>query len=173
MGGGGGEAGGGGGGDQGLGGAGGVAQVPFSVRWVSSQTIREALVRAAVLRGQMNEDQAKRQLAAPMEAYQVMVSAPQMNPFDAVDEKTLKDKTVLVLKKSKAKVPPSKIEIQRSPDGRRIQAIVFSFPKKADNGEATIDPEEKNVEFMCQIPELDLRANFDLSKMATGQGRDL
>ncbi|HWG60004.1 MAG TPA: hypothetical protein VN661_13245 [Candidatus Acidoferrales bacterium] len=157
----------------GMGSAGGISQVPFSVRWVSSQTIREALVRSAELRGQMTPAQAQSQLAAPTDVYEVMVAALQMNPFEGVDEKTLKQKTVLEMKKSKAKVQPSKVEIQRSPDGKRIEGVVFSFPKKADNGEATISPEEKEVQFMCQIPELDLRAKFDLSKMTTQQGRDL
>src|SRR5580700_1617670 len=90
-----------------------TAATPFVVRWVSSRTIREAAVRNAVLKGQLKPEDAAKDLAQPVDMYQVLVAGPNMKAFQSVDESTLRNNTVLELKRSKEKLTPSDGKIQR------------------------------------------------------------
>lgn len=148
-------------------------QAAFLVRWVSSRTVRAAALRGAVLGGQLKQEEAERELAQPLDVYQVLLAGPDMKPFDAVDETMLKNNTELVAKKTKEKIAPAKVQISRSPDGKKIQGIVFSFPKKSETGESTIAPDEKTVNFSCIAGAAKIEMIFDISKMQDMQGRDL
>lgn len=148
-------------------------EVPFAVRWFSSRTMREALVRSAVLSGSMKEEDAEKQLAQAMEAYQVVISGPQMTPFESAEENAIKQEATLTTKKGKQKIEASKVEIQRGPDGKSVRAIVLSFPKKTATGEATIGADEKGAEFALSTTSVSIKTSFDFSKMYDAQGRDL
>lgn len=148
-------------------------QAAFIVRWVSSRTVRAAALRGAVIGGQLKEEEAERELAQQTDVYQVLVAGPDMKPFDSVDETMLKNNTELVAKKTKEKIAPSKVQISRSPDGKKIQGVVFSFPKKSETGESTIAPDEKTVNFSCTAGPAKIEMSFDISKMQDMQGRDL
>ena len=148
-------------------------QARFLVRWVSARVIREATVRDAVLSGKMQEADAQKALAEPVTEYQVLVVGPDMRPFTGVDENTLAADAYLKAKKSKEKIAVSRVEIQRDSNGQKIVAVLFAFPKKSANGEATIGTGEKGVEFECHVQKLSLKASFDPQKMADQQGTDL
>jgi hypothetical protein len=150
-----------------------VAQVAFVVRWASSQTIREAVYRDAVLRGQMKQEDIDKALSRPAGDYDVLVVGKDMSPFAKSDENSLKGQAYLSTKKTKQKISPDKVQIQKSQDGKNIIALIFSFPKKTSNGENDIVPDEKSVEFVLAAGEVKLKAGFDPSKMANQQGRDL
>lgn len=152
---------------------GGVVQAPFAIRWLSSRTMREAFMRSAVLGGRMQQADADKDLAQTPDVYQVMVAGPQMTPFQSLEEATVKQDTFLETKKGKQKIPASKVEFQRSPDGKTIQGVVVSFPKKTDNGQATIGPDEKGAEFSMTVGKTNIKTSFDFSKMYDAQGRDL
>jgi hypothetical protein len=169
MGGGGAAPGGGGGYDTGM----QIPQATFVVRWVSARTVREAILRNAVLSGQMKPEDAEKQLEQPLDAYLLLIAGPDMKPFLASDEISLKDKSFLLAKKTKEKISPTSITIQRGPDGKAIQAIVFTFPMKSANGEATIATDEKSVEFSCSVGAATIQASFEVSKMEDSKGRDL
>ena len=169
MGGGGGTAGGSGGYDTGI----QIPQATFVVRWVSARTVREAVLRNAVLAGQIKAEDAEKQLKQPLDAYLVLIAGPDMKPFLASDEISLKEKSSLLMKKTKQKISPTGIDIQRGPDGKSIQAVVFSFPTKSKNGEATIAPDEKDLEFTCSLASASIKAGFEISKMEDSKGRDL
>src|SRR5580704_3498445 len=145
---------------------------PFVVRWVSSRTIREAAIRNAVLRGQLKPEDAAKDLAQPIDMYQVLVAGPNMKAFQSVDESTLRNNTVLELKRSKEKLTPSDGKIQRGPDGS-IESVIFLFPKKAASGEPSITPNEKGADFVATPSGVKISASFDFSKMEDTQGRDL
>jgi hypothetical protein len=145
----------------------------FAVRWVSSRTLQRAAVRSAELAGQMKPEDAEKQLANAPDIYEVAVMGPDMRPFQSADEDTLKLSAGLIDKKSKQKVSPSKVEITRAADGKKVQALAFIFPKKAANGEPAIPEDEKSVDFNCDINGAKFRASFDISKMQDNQGRDL
>ena len=148
-------------------------EVPFAVRWFSSRTVREAIVRSAVLSGSMKEEDAEKQLAQPVDAYQVLISGPQMSPFESAEESAIKQEATLTTKKGKQKIEASKVEIQRGPDGKTVRALVISFPKKTATGEATIGADEKGAEFALSNTSVAIKTSFDFSKMYDAQGRDL
>jgi len=158
-----------GGGDVGEGGA----SVAFVVRWISSRTFREAMLRDRVLRGQMTEADAQADLAKPVEGIELAVLGPDMTPFKGMDENALKSAASLTGKHSKTKLAPTEVRIQKSQDGTKIAGILFVFPSKASNGEASISPEEKNVEFAVTAGKFTLKSSFEVSKMADSQGRDI
>jgi len=148
-------------------------QIPFMVRWLSSRTIREALVRNAVLSGQIKEADAEKDLSSTSEMYEVIIFGPQMDVFGDAAENTLKENVLLTGKKTKEKTAPATVNVQRAPDGKAIRAIVFSFPKQTAAGEPTIAPAEKTVEFSCGLPHVKFKVSFDLAKMEDAKGRDL
>ena len=123
--------------------------------------------------GQMKQAEAEKLMAEGVADYQVLVTGPDMTPFAKADEGALKAAAYLQAKRSKQKVAASTVQIQRSPDGQGVTAVLFSFPKKAANGEAEIAPDEKNVEFGCKLGDFALRSSFDPQKMADKQGQDL
>ena len=149
------------------------SQATFALRWVSSRTLQRAAARSAELAGQMKPEDAEKQLANPPDVYEVAVTGADMRPFQMADEDTLKLSAALIDKKSKQKISPSKVEINRAADGKKVQALAFIFPKKAANGEPAIPEDEKSVDFNCDINGAKIHASFDISKMQDSQGRDL
>jgi hypothetical protein len=145
----------------------------FIVRWYSSRTVRAATYRTGILNGQMKEADADALLAKPNEEYNVLVLGTNLGAFGKLDEDALKAKTLLTTKKGKQKIAAEKVHVQRGADGKKIVAVVFSFPRKAANGEPSISADEKSVEFVCTTPAFALRASFEPPKMADKQGPDL
>lgn len=149
------------------------ATATFLVRWISSRTFREALVRDRVLRGQMTDADAQAELAKPAEGFEVAVIGADMTPFQGMDENSLKTSASLSPRHSKTKLTPTAVRIQKSQDGSRIAGILFVFSAKSDSGEAAIGTDEKNVDFSCNIGKFALKSSFETSKMVDNHGRDL
>jgi hypothetical protein len=150
-----------------------TAEASFAVRWISSRTIREAGYRSSVIEGRLKEDEAEKQLAQPVNDYEVYLGGPDMTPFQSMDEKTLQGTATLVGKKMKQHISATKAQLVRGPDGKAVQGVIFSFPRQADNGEPAISPNEKAVEFTCAVAKVKLQTTFDLSKMEDAKGRDI
>ena len=150
-----------------------TALATFVVRWTSSRTVREAVLRNAILAGQLKEDAAEEQLAQPVQSYEVVVAGPDMKPFQSVDEKILEHGAFLMDRKTKQKIMPASVKIQNSEDGKKIQSVAFYFPKKSDSGISTIGADVKAVDFLCVVTNVKIEASFDASKMADTLGRDL
>lgn len=160
-------------GQMGGGSATGSAAASYAVRWISSRTIREAGYRNSVIEGRLKEDEAEKQLALPVDAYQVYLGGPDMTPFLSLDDKALQGAAVLTEKKTKQHISATKAELVHSEDGKTLQGIVFSFPKQQGNGEPSISPNEKAVEFTCVAGKAKIQTTFDLSKMEDSKGRDI
>jgi len=150
-----------------------TAIVPFVVRWASSRTIREALLRNGILAGQIQGEAAAQQLAQPVETYEIVVAAPDMKPFQSVDEKILEHGTFLMDRKTKQKIAPTSVKIQNSEDGKKIESVAFFFPKKSESGVSTIGADVKVVDFQCVVTNVKIEASFDTFKMSDTLGRDL
>jgi len=150
-----------------------IPQAAFLLRWVSSRTIREAVLRTAVLSGRTKEEDAEKDLAHPVDTYQVLITGADMKSFEGVDDDELKRGTFLFTRKTKQRIVPSSIQIERTADGKDVQSIVFLFPKKVPTGEATIAADEKGADFTCVAGTVRIQATFDISKMDDAQGRDL
>ncbi|HVB57253.1 MAG TPA: hypothetical protein VNE63_12640 [Candidatus Acidoferrales bacterium] len=156
----------------GAGNAPGQSMAYFDVRWYSSRTIREAIVRNAILAGQVQDAAAEHYLAQTPADYQIAVAGPDMTPFASAGESTLKAKTYLEAKQSKQKASPSSVTFQRTPDGKTITAVVFSFSKQTASGQPLIAAKDKQVQFVCKVKHLDLNTGFDLRKMTDQKGPD-
>jgi hypothetical protein len=150
-----------------------TSQAALAVRWGSSRTVREAVLRGRVLSGKATEEDAEQQLAQPTAAYLVVISGQQLAAFQAAEEAGVKAKSTLTTKKGRQKVEASNVEFQRGPDGKALLAVVISFPKRTATGEATIDADEKGAEFSCLPGRVSIKVSFDFSKMYDAQGRDL
>jgi hypothetical protein len=148
-------------------------EVKFVVRWVSSRTLREASVRGQILQGKIAEAEAEKYLPPPAEDYELALVGVDMSTFQKVDETTLRDKTYLMAKKSKERIAASQVEIVRGPDGKRIGAIVFHFPKKGVTGQAVAAMDEKELTFAIRTGAIEIKASFDPQKMIDPQGMDL
>ncbi|MGA7841983.1 MAG: hypothetical protein WCA34_13760, partial [Candidatus Acidiferrales bacterium] len=150
-----------------------VALATFLVRWTSSRTVREAVLRNLILAGQIKEDAAAQQLAQPVESYEIVVAGPDMKPFQSADEKILEHGAYLMDRKTKQKIAPSSVKIQNSEDGKKIVSVAFIFPKKSDSGVSTISADVKVVDFLCVVTNVKIETSFDISKMQDTLGRDL
>lgn len=148
-------------------------EVKFLVRWVSSRTLREASVRGQVLQGKIAEADADKHLPPPPDDYELAVVGKDMSAFREADESKLKDRAFLVARQSKQKVKASQVEIVRAADGKRINAIVFHFPKTNAAGQALVSSEEKELQFVSRTGALEIKTSFDAQKMVDQQGMDL
>jgi hypothetical protein len=146
-------------------------EMKFTVSWRSSRTVREALLREKELSGSL-PDQARKDLAAKYDAYQISISGTNLRMFGKESAESVKAHSYLMPKNSKEKISPTKVIVQTRQDGTAV-AILFDFPQKTAGGEPTIAPVEKSVEFSAKAGEFPLKVTFDISKMSTKQGPDL
>jgi len=143
----------------------------FEVRWISSLTMRQALARLSILEGKMSQAAAEQYLANSPANYEIALFGQNMSAFRDVAEAALARDSWLEMKTAKRRVAPASVKIQKSADGKQI-AVTFAFPKNV-NGEPTIAPNEKGIDFVCRVKDLNLKFHFDPRKMVNQQGRDL
>jgi hypothetical protein len=148
-------------------------EVKFLVRWVSSRTLREASVHGQVLQGRIAEADEDKTLPPAADDYELALVGTDMSSFRGADESTLRDKTHLIAKKSKERIAASQVEIVRASDGKRINAIVFHFPKKGITGQAIVSSEEKELRFVVRTGAIEIKVSFDPQTMIDPQGMDL
>ena len=149
-----------------------VPQASFVIRWGSSLILRQAIARLNLLRG-APEASVQKLLEQQFVEYQVVVAGQDMTPFAEAEEKEMQEKAFLQPKHSKQKISPSRVEVTRGPDGKRIISVSFFFPKTTPTGEPTLASDEKGVDFSAPLRRNNLRCSFDLQKMSGPQGRDL
>ncbi|HKS80724.1 MAG TPA: hypothetical protein VJR23_04405 [Candidatus Acidoferrales bacterium] len=150
-----------------------IPQATFSVFWLSSRTMREALGRRAVLHSGRSEADVDKYVDQPLEDFEVTVQGRDMTPFSKNDEAFFQSHATLEMKKSKDKVAPVKVTLEHSQNGNAVTAATFYFPKKSSTGEATIAADEKEVTFACEIGKTQLKVSFDPRKMSDQKGPDL
>ena len=148
-------------------------EVKFLVRWVSSRTLREASVRGLVLQGKIAEAEADKNLPPPAEDYELALVGIDMSSFQKANESTLQSKTYLTVKKAKEKIAASQVEIVRGADGKRINAIIFHFPKKNAAGQAGVAADERELKLVIRNGATEIKVSFDPQKMVDPLGMDL
>lgn len=148
-------------------------EAQFLLRWSSSQTVREAVARDAVLNGRSSEAQAEQYVDQAPTDYEIFVYGTDMTPFANETSDTLKSKAYLEVKPSKEKVSPSSVEIVKDVDGKKIQSLVFLFSKQSANGQPLLAADDKEARFDCKLKYVHLDVPFDLRKMVGKNGRDL
>jgi len=151
----------------------GFAQATYAVYWMSSRTMRAAFGREQVLHSGKDEADVDKIVDQPTQEYEVALQGRDMTPFQTNDEAFFQAHAWLEMKKTKEKVPASKVAFQRGADGKSINAVFFLFPKKSATGEATIGADEKEVSFICNLGKSNLKTDFDPRKMSDQKGPDL
>jgi hypothetical protein len=141
--------------------------VTFVVRWVSSRTMREAWVRGEVLQKRVAEPDMEKAMPPVPSDYELLVVGSGVPFFGGLDDARLKAGSYLLTKKSKEKINAIRVDIARTPDGRRVKGIIFHFPKNVSLAE------EKELKFVCRVRSTEIRVNFDLQKMVDKEGIDL
>jgi hypothetical protein len=150
-----------------------AGKASYSIFWWSSRTIRAASMRRAVLKGSMTEADAEKTLANIPDDYMVLVQGTNMQIFQHRGEEAFEKVAYLQLKKTKQKVYPSKVAFLKGSDGTTVTGAVFYFPKKGGDGEPTVAPDEKEIDFYLQMGDAKLLTYFDPRKMVDGKGEDL
>ena len=68
----------------------GFRGVTFFIVWNSAKTVRQAYLRASVLRGEITEERMAEMLASEPTDYEISVTGQDMTPFSLVDDAELK-----------------------------------------------------------------------------------
>ena len=142
------------------------------VYWDSSRVMRAAFARQSVLRGESDESDVEPYVRASLDEYALMLSMADMTPFLRNDEKFFQRRAFLEMRSRDRELSPSHVVYQRDAKGH-LKQVVFFFPKKTPSGEPTITPDEKDVEFKCQIGDSTLHVGFNPQKMTDQAGPDL
>ena len=149
------------------------APMTLVLRWVSSRTMRQAWVRGEVLQKRISENDTDKFLPPPSDDSQLLIVGRDMSFFTKLDEDTLRARSFLLRTKSKQIISPSAVQIVRLPDGKGIKGILFRFPKKLLVRPSTLSIDDNDLEFVSQAGTTQIKASFDLQKMADNQGTDL
>jgi hypothetical protein len=150
-----------------------AATATYSIFWWSSRTIRAASMRRQVLKGLMTEADAEKAVAVSPDEYMILVQSTSMYIFQQRGEKAFESAGYLQTKKTKQKISPTHVAFLKGPDGQSVTGAVFYFPKKGANGEPTISPDEKEIDFYLHIGDSKLLTYFEPKKMVDSQGEDL
>jgi len=146
---------GGGGGDRGGGGGGrGGGAMSATIRWATALPVKQALMkqRAGERAG---SPEAVLALSAPTAQYVIILEGVRSR----VEPEQLKTATKLN-RKGKPSIVPEKVDVQRTQQGT---FLLFYFPKT--------DPlvlEDKEVEFVVKVGQVDLKHKFKLKDMVFG-----
>lgn len=143
----------------------------YSVTWASSRTVREAVARNRELSG-TPADEAQKDLGTVPEDYLIVLRGNNLGAFGHASQNDLVQNSYLELKGTKVKINASKV-VAQGPEGGRILAVIFAFPKKTATGEPTIPASEKGANFVTKVGKIELKVSFDISKMVDKQGPDL
>lgn len=147
--------------------------VMFYIVWNSAKTVRQGYLRAAVLRGEITEEQMIATLAQQEpEDYEISIVGQDMTPFSMIDDVELKENAELATTKTKLKLKPSKLRFRRNMEGTDVYEVVFQFPKKTPDGKPFLNSTDQSVDFSCKVGGNILRARFDLDKMVGAKGLD-
>jgi hypothetical protein len=149
---------------------GSTRQLNVYLYWHSSRVMRAASAREAVLHGVIDQSAVKKFTDAPRAEYEIVLRMDDMTPFTEKDENFYQQNAFLEMRRSKLKLPPSKVLYERL--GTTSEDVVFFFPKTAD-GAPTIARDEADVVFGCKVADQTFRADFKPKKMVDQFGPDL
>jgi hypothetical protein len=148
--------------------------VEFKTTWISSRSIRSALMREAILCGRTKvpADKIDEFLVKGTEFYEIKLTSGYMQPFEGIGDEVLLNNTWISFDNNQTRVNPTNLEFIRD-ENKTIHSIIFRFNKKSENGHPLITPEQKEVEFAIQLDKLTVRTKYQLSKMTIDGELDL
>lgn len=137
------------------------------IYWQSSRVMRAATARQAVLHGEKVD--VDKYASQPQDEYQIVVRMQDMTPFQQHDEKFFQDNAFLQMKKSKDKISPTHVVLEKDSKGLVADAVFF-FPKANSSGTPTVSADETDVQFSCKIADTTVRVGFKLRDMLDQSG---
>ena len=141
-----------------------VETLTFDIRWASSLTWRQSMVRQAQLAG-VPSAMAAAELAQSSPYYMLTVSGGPSSEYSGLIEAMLRQSAYLEIEPTKQKIAPGLF-------GVSLQQVDFYFPREI-NGKPTIDAKATKVGFYCKLKFSSIHAEFDLKKMVRQGKRDL
>lgn len=148
----------------------------YFVIWRSAKTVRRALARSQVLQGMATPEQVEQDLQQPVTNFVITIIGLDLSAFGQIDPEELKAHTYLRAKKQKKiKLRPQDVQIARRGPEEKIAEVNFIFPRALESGEPLIRPDEKKVEFRCEVKKakIKIKTSFELKRMTLGGERDL
>lgn len=146
----------------------GRSRLPYFIEWSSAKVVRQANWHIQALLGQaVNQDLEP----PPLPLYVLTVKGVYLAAFANLSKAEVMKVASLRLKHAKTSLQAADAMVRKTPEGK-VVAVQFAFPRLLD-GKPTIPEQEKSAEFVCKAGDLTLKADFNLAKMTTGQGRDL
>jgi hypothetical protein len=143
----------------------------FTVRWVSSRTLREAWARRLALQKRVPEDEIGKHVPPPLDEFELAVEGPDMTPFQDARESTLKAKCYLSVE-SNRRIGPTRVVLVRSKDAT-VKGILFYFPKRDSTGEPIISSHARSVGFIEHGGGVEIYVTFNPQTMVDKAGIDL
>jgi hypothetical protein len=158
----------------------------ITIRWLSSLTQREAVVRRMQLQGRtLDAEQVKRVLSPLSEYYAVAVfgtTASELASLESHSKQSASPLTVkrkydadlayLKLQQSKKRISPVTVVPIGEGPLHSVAHLLFSFPRQID-GKRTIGPDEEKVTFVWEVGKRKIKQAFDLRKMVRDGKPDL
>lgn len=144
----------------------------YLVQWYSARTWRQGMARFQQLRGTVSAEEAKKFVDTAPADYIIALTGSDMRAFQTVNEDTLRNVSYLRARRSKRKLQPMRVEIQRAADGQRVSSILFYFPRMVE-GQPFVTPDEKGVDFGCEMKAHSIATTFDVRNMKAGNELDL
>lgn len=145
-------------------------QDKIEARWVSSKTIREALVRQDMLSGKMTAQQAQSVVDQKVPAYEMVLFGQDLSQFGNMSDADAAKTAYIIGKKTQVKAVAAQAKVERA--NGRVAAVIFAFPKTV-GGKPVIGPGEKQLDFQLSANKLNLNMQFNTQKMTTKSGLDL
>lgn len=145
----------------------------FILRWNSSNTVRRALYRQAVLKG-TDPAAAKESYLdeADTDDYQLVLISAAKTILPWNDTQPIKQEAYLEFEPSKTRVSPATAKVEEMVDARGHRGFAFWFPKQTD-GKATIPEGTVSVVFHMHIGSSTLVAAFKPGEMIGADGPDV
>ncbi len=142
----------------------------FTVRWVSSRTLREAWARRLVLQKKVPENEIEKHVPPSLDEFELAVEGPDMTPFQNARESTLKTKCYLFV--DSKRIGPTHVVLVHSKGGQ-VKGILFYFPKRDPTGEPIISTHERSVGFVEHGGGVEIYVTFNPQTMVDKAGIDL
>lgn len=143
----------------------------YIVRWASSKTVQQAILRDAELHGSGNSSAEERLPSPPGSDYKIVVQSANPSKIPWLDRENVKESAYLRADGTGVEVAAVRVVILREeapPRGR----VVFYFPRATPSGKPLIAAADHVVEFFAKFGPATLRTKFDLRAMTGPQGPD-
>lgn len=145
----------------------------YVLRWASSQTIRHALMRAAVLHSYENQARENVPIGNSDGEYVFVLVSDSPTPLPWMDHDAVMESATLQAISTKEEVSPTRVVIASDPKLGRNTSVTFYFPKQTTSGKPLISAGETFVEFYAKLGPGTLQAKFNLDDMLGPNGPDI